>query len=105
MVKNMSLVFSRLPAVLLLLVLPIIQRHRDGPFFLYLAHSMPHIPLFASGQFEGRSRRGLYGDVIEEIDWSVGQVVDAIRQRGLEKNTIVFFTSPMRSYSRPSRLK
>ena len=70
-----------------------IQRHRDGPFFLYLAHSMPHIPLFASGQFEGRSRRGLYGDVIEEIDWSVGQVVDAIRQRGLEKNTIVFFTS------------
>ncbi|QDV27780.1 sulfatase family protein [Aureliella helgolandensis] len=70
-----------------------IQTPSEQPFFLYLAHSMPHVPLFRSPAFEGHSRRGLYGDVIEEIDWSVGQVLDAIRDSNLAENTLVIFTS------------
>ncbi|MCA9262715.1 MAG: sulfatase-like hydrolase/transferase [Planctomycetales bacterium] len=70
-----------------------IEQHQDGPFFLYLAHSMPHVPLFRSPDFEGRSRRGLFGDVIEEIDHSVGRVLDALRNAQLDKNTLVVFTS------------
>lgn len=70
-----------------------IHEHRSSPFFVYLAHTFPHVPLFASGKFKGHSRRGLYGDVVEEVDWSVGQVLDALRQEGLDKNTFVFFTS------------
>lgn len=70
-----------------------IREKKDQPFFLYLAHSMPHVPLFASKSFQGTSKRGLYGDVIEEIDWSVGQVLDAIRKSGIEKNTLVLFSS------------
>jgi arylsulfatase A-like enzyme len=70
-----------------------IRTRKDGPFFIYLAHSMPHVPLFRSDDFVDTSRRGLYGDVIEEIDWSVGQVLDALREEGLADNTLVFFTS------------
>jgi arylsulfatase A len=70
-----------------------IESNRDIPFFLYLAHSMPHVPLFRSKQFEDHSLRGLYGDVIEEIDWSVGQVLNTLIEHGLDKNTLVFFTS------------
>jgi arylsulfatase A-like enzyme len=70
-----------------------IHEHRQGPFFLYLAHTFPHVPLFASGQFKGQSRRGLYGDVVEEVDWSVGQLLAALRHEGLDQNTFVFFTS------------
>ncbi len=70
-----------------------IEEHKDRPFFVYLPHSMPHIPLYASEDFEGTSPRGLYGDVIEEIDWSVGQVVAALEAYGLTGNTLVFFTS------------
>jgi arylsulfatase A-like enzyme len=70
-----------------------IQEHRDGPFFVYLAHTMPHVPLFTSDAFADTSRRGLYGDVIEELDWSVGQVLNTLRQEGLAENTLVFFTS------------
>ena len=70
-----------------------IRANKDKPFFVYLPHSMPHVPLFASKQFLGTSRRGLYGDVIEEIDWSVGQVLSALRSEGLDQDTIVFFTS------------
>ncbi len=70
-----------------------IRRNREEPFFLYLAHSMPHTPLFRSKEFEGRSRRGVYGDVIEEIDWSVGRVLDTLREEGLAENTMVLFTS------------
>ena len=62
-------------------------------FFLYLAHSLPHIPLFTSPNFRGQSRRGLYGDVIQEIDWSVGQVLDTLRRLKLDQNTIVVFSS------------
>ena len=70
-----------------------IQDSRDRPFFLYLAHSMPHVPLFRSAKFQDVSTGGLYGDVIEEIDWSVGQVLAAIRAAELEQNTVVVFTS------------
>ncbi|WP_152052995.1 sulfatase family protein [Tautonia marina] len=65
----------------------------DQPFFLYLAHSMPHVPLFRSEAFVDASRRGLYGDVIEEIDWSVGQILDTIRELGIAEETLVVFTS------------
>lgn len=70
-----------------------IKENKENPFFVYLAHSMPHIPLFASSQFQGTSRRGLYGDVIQEIDWSVGQVLETLKEEGLDKNTLVVFTS------------
>lgn len=70
-----------------------IKQNKDKPFFLYLAHTMPHVPLFRSSQFAGTSRRGLYGDVIEELDWSVGQVLQTLREEGLDQNTYVFFTS------------
>jgi arylsulfatase A len=70
-----------------------IRARKGGPFFLYLAHSMPHVPLFRSDEFAGRSPRGLYGDVVEELDWSVGQIVRALREEGLADNTLVLFTS------------
>lgn len=70
-----------------------IHANKDRPFFVYLPHSMPHIPLFVSQPFRGKSIRGLYGDVIEEIDWSVGQVLDTLRELKLDKNTLVVFTS------------
>ena len=70
-----------------------ISSSKDNPFFLYLAHSLPHVPLFASDEFRGTSPRGLYGDVIEEIDWSAGQIMEALKKEGLEKNTLVVFTS------------
>jgi arylsulfatase A-like enzyme len=70
-----------------------IREHREHPFFVYLPHSMPHIPLFASPSFRGKSARGLYGDVVEEIDASVGRVFDTLRELQLEKNTLVMFSS------------
>jgi arylsulfatase A-like enzyme len=70
-----------------------IEENRRRPFFLYLAHSMPHVPLFVSDKFAGRTRRGLFGDVVSEIDWSVGQVLGALRRLRLEENTWVIFTS------------
>ncbi|MHC4876828.1 MAG: sulfatase family protein [Planctomycetota bacterium] len=70
-----------------------IKQNKDRNFFLYLPHSLPHVPLFRSKDFEGRSLRGLYGDVIEEIDWSVGQVLETLRRLELDENTIVWFTS------------
>lgn len=70
-----------------------IKANRAKPFFLYFPHTFPHVPLFASEAFKGKSRRGLFGDTVEEVDWSVGQVVNALREQGLERNTLVFFTS------------
>jgi arylsulfatase A-like enzyme len=70
-----------------------IRAHTSSPFFLYFAHTFPHVPLFASPEFKGKSRRGIYGDAVEEIDWSVGQVIAALRAEGLAENTLVFFTS------------
>ena len=70
-----------------------IRENKDAPFFLYLAHTMPHIPLFAGEPFRGKSRGGLYGDVVEEIDWSVGEVLKVLEELGLDEHTLVFFTS------------
>jgi arylsulfatase A-like enzyme len=70
-----------------------IRANRERPFFLYLAHAMPHVPLFRSKGFAGRSAAGLYGDVIEELDWSVGEIVTELRKSGLDKRTLVIFTS------------
>ncbi|NVK50550.1 MAG: sulfatase [Cyclobacteriaceae bacterium] len=73
--------------------LSFIEENKEQPFFLYLAHSMPHVPLFVSEKFEGKSQQGLYGDVIMEIDWSVGEVLNKLEELGLDKNTLVIFTS------------
>jgi arylsulfatase A len=70
-----------------------IGANRDRPFFLYLAHSMPHMPLFRSKDFENKSARGLYGDVIEELDANIGRVLDTLRRLKLERDTLVVFTS------------
>ncbi len=70
-----------------------IQRHRDAPFLLYVPHSMPHVPLFCSDEFEGKSGKGLYWDVLLEVDWSVGQITTALKECGIDKNTIVILTS------------
>ena len=70
-----------------------IQRHKSGPFFLYLAHNMPHVPLFVSNRFRGKTERGLFGDVIEEIDWSTGQVIETLKAQGIDKNTLIVYTS------------
>ncbi len=70
-----------------------IHELKDRPFFLYLAHNLPHIPLFRSSGFKGHSPAGIYGDVLEEIDWSVGQVAAALKDIGIEKNTLLIFTS------------
>lgn len=70
-----------------------IDENKAHPFFLYVAHSMPHVPLGVSDKFRGKTKRGLYGDVIEEIDWSVGQILDALKRDGIDDNTWVIFTS------------
>lgn len=70
-----------------------IEKNKEQPFFFYLAHSMPHVPLFVSDKFKGKSKRRLFGDVIMEIDWSVGEVLKALKKNGLEENTLVIFTS------------
>lgn len=72
---------------------PNVEVRRDNPFFIYLAHSMPHIPLFRSEDFKDTSIAGIYGDVIEEIKWSVKQIIDALKEEGLAENTLVVFTS------------
>jgi arylsulfatase A len=73
--------------------LKFITSNRDKPFFLYLPHTMPHTPLYASPEFEGRSDAGLYGDCVEEIDWSVGQIVKTLQAHDLDKNTLIVYTS------------
>jgi len=70
-----------------------IRKNKDQPFFLYLAHTMPHIPLHASDEFKDKSQRGLYGDTVEEIDAGVGKILEEIKLLGLDENTMVIFTS------------
>ncbi len=70
-----------------------IRSHQDDPFFLYLAHAMPHAPVHASRNFRGRSAAGLYGDAVQELDWSVGQILETLDQLGLAGKTLVIFTS------------
>ena len=69
------------------------RKNKDRPFFLYVPHTMPHVPLRVSDKFRGKSKAGLYGDVIEEIDWSVGQILAALKKHGLDEKTLVIFTS------------
>jgi arylsulfatase A-like enzyme len=70
-----------------------ITKAGNNPFFLYLAYSLPHVPLDASSKFKGKSKAGLYGDVIEELDWSVGEILELLKEKGISENTIVIFTS------------
>ncbi len=82
-----------------------IQKNKDRPFFLYVAHNMPHVPLFVSERHKGKSAAGLYGDVIEEIDWSVGELLNALKLAGIDDDTLVIFTSdngPWLSYGNHS---
>ena len=73
--------------------LSFIEKSKNKPFFLYFAHSMTHVPLFVSDKFKGKSKQGLYGDVMMEVDWSVGQVREKLKELGLAENTIIIFTS------------
>ena len=70
-----------------------INRHTDQPFLVYVPHSMPHVPIFCSDEFEGKSGKGLYADVMLELDWSVGEINKALKKNGLDKNTIIIMTS------------
>jgi len=70
-----------------------IEGHRNTPFFLYVATAMPHVPLFVSSKYKDRTGRGLYGDVVAELDWGVGQILDAVKKAGLDNDTLVVFTS------------
>ena len=70
-----------------------IRQSKDKPFFLYLPHSAPHFRLYASKTFRGTSKQGLRGDMIQEIDWSCGEILKTIKQLGLDDNTLVIFTS------------
>jgi len=70
-----------------------INQHKDQPFFLYFAHNLVHTPLFASKQFQGKSKQGLYGDAVEAVDWSTGQIMKTLKENGLDDNTLVIFTS------------
>ena len=70
-----------------------IEKNKDNPFFLYVPHSMVHVPLYVSEKFKGKSGAGLFGDVMMEVDWSVGRILDTLRKNKLEKNTLVIFTA------------
>ncbi|MCX6596059.1 MAG: sulfatase [Acidobacteria bacterium] len=70
-----------------------IERSQGNPFFLYMPHTYPHIPLGASAKFRGKSPQGIYGDVVQELDWSVGQILDTLKRRGLDRDTLVMFSS------------
>jgi arylsulfatase A-like enzyme len=73
--------------------LDFIEKNQKEPFFLYLAHSMPHVPLYVSDKFKGKSEQGLYGDVMMEIDWSIGEIRKKLKELGLSENTLIIFTS------------
>ncbi|PWJ53369.1 arylsulfatase [Dyadobacter jejuensis] len=70
-----------------------IRKNKSNPFFLYIPHPLPHVPLAASARFRGKSSRGIFGDVLMEIDWSVGQIMQELKAQGLDENTLVIFTS------------
>ncbi len=70
-----------------------IDNNKDTPFFLYLPHTMVHIPLGVSEKFRGKSKQGMYGDVMMEVDWSIGEIMKAVERNGLDKNTLIIFTS------------
>ena len=84
---------ARLTTLLTEMSVEFINNNKDNPFFLYVPHPMPHVPIAVSNKFKGKSPQGLYGDLMMEIDWSVGEIVKALKQNNLEENTLVIFTS------------
>ena len=70
-----------------------IVESKERPFFLFLSHNMPHVPIYASKEFQGKSNRGLYGDVIEELDWSVGEILLTLKSLNILDNSLIIFTS------------
>jgi len=70
-----------------------IKKNKDNPFFLYLAHSMPHVPLFVKDKNKGITKKGLYADIMWEIDWSVGEIIKSLKDNGIDENTLVIFTT------------
>jgi arylsulfatase A len=90
---NIGLDQEHLTADLTKAAIQFIDKNKDRPFFLYVAHKDVHIPFFPSKNFKGKSAAGLFGDAAEELDWSVGQIIDALEARGLRQNTLVLFTS------------
>jgi arylsulfatase A-like enzyme len=85
--------------------LAFIEANEANPFFLYLPHTMPHVPLYASPEFAGQSDAGLYGDCIQEIDWSVGQILATLKRLGIDKNTLVVYTSDNGPWNFPNNAK
>jgi len=84
---------SKLTKLYTIEAIQFIKKNKENPFFVYLPYAMPHVPLFPGENFKGKSERGIYGDVIEEIDWSVGEIINALKNLELDKKTIVFFAS------------
>jgi uncharacterized sulfatase len=84
---------SRLTGLYTREAIAFIEQSKDQPFFLYLAHTFPHQPLFVSERFRGKSNGGLYGDTVEEIDWSMGEILQCLRKNRLEQDSLIFFTS------------
>jgi arylsulfatase A len=70
-----------------------INKNKDRPFLIYLPHAMPHVPLYVSDKFKDKTKRGVFGNVIEEIDWGVGKIIEALKKNGIDENTLVIFTS------------
>ena len=70
-----------------------IEQSKESPFFLYFAHTFPHVPLFAGEKYAGKSQAGIYGDVLQEFDATVGRILDALRKNGIEEKTLVLFSS------------
>lgn len=84
---------SKLTALYTEKTISFIKKHKNEKFFIYVPYAMPHVPLYPGKDFIGKSKRGIYGDVVEEIDWSVGEILNALKAEGLDKNTIVWFMS------------
>ena len=84
---------SQLTTKLTEYALNFIQKNKDNPFFLYIPHPMPHQPIAVSKKFKGKSELGLYGDVIMEIDWSVGQILNSLKENNIDENTLIIFAS------------
>lgn len=84
---------SRLTAAITERAVGFIRKHKEDPFFMYVPHPLPHVPLAVSSRFKGKSERGMYGDVLMELDWSVGEILAELKKQGLDNNTIILLTS------------
>lgn len=84
---------AQFTAIFTMHTIDFIKRHQNQPFFIYLPHPMPHVPLYVSDKFKGKSKQGLYGDVMMEIDWSVGEIIETLKETNLLESTLIIFTS------------